>query len=53
MDAQHTQHVTYKDQFDILGYMSGPIIVESTDEREARGKQVVVPEAASTTRISL
>src|SRR5215469_18467807 len=46
--------MTFKDPFDILGfflgYMSGPITAESTEEREARIKRVVVlPEVASCT----
>ena len=50
--------MAFKDPFDILGfflgYMSGPITAESTEEREARIKRVVVlPEVASCTGIAL
>jgi hypothetical protein len=38
----------------MLGYMSGPIIVEGQEEHEERMKRVVIlPEEAGTARISL
>jgi len=50
--------MTFKDPIDILGfflgYMSGPITAESTQEQQERMKQVVMlPEPASTARIAL
>ena len=37
--------------FDILGYMSGPIMVESAEEREGRHRHVVeLPEEDGTER---
>ncbi len=50
--------MTFKDSFDILGfflgYMSGPILAETAEEREERHKRVVMlPEPASPTRIAL
>lgn len=51
-------HMTFNDPFDILGfflgYMSGPVIAESQEERKARQSRIVVlPEAASPTGIAL
>ncbi len=50
--------IAFKDPFDILGfflgYMSGPLIAESREEREDRHKRVVMlPEGASPTGITL
>ncbi len=50
--------MVFKDPFDILGfflgYMSGPITAESTEEREERHKRVVMlPEPASRAGIAL
>jgi arylamine N-acetyltransferase len=50
--------MTFKIPFDILGfclgYMSGPIIAESPQEREERHKRVVIlPQPASPTGIAL
>ena len=50
--------MTFKDPFDILGfflgYMSGPVLAESSEEREEHQSRVVVlPEPASTTGIAL
>ena len=50
--------MTFKDPFDILGfllgYMSGPVTAESVEELQERMKQVVIlPEVASPTGIAL
>lgn len=50
--------MAFNGPFDILGfflgYMSGPIVAESTEEREERMKYVVIlPEEASPARITL
>jgi hypothetical protein len=50
--------MAFKDPFAILGfflgYMSGPILAESREEREERLKYaVILPEPANTTRIAL
>jgi hypothetical protein len=46
--------MTFKTPIDILGYMSGPIIEESREEREERHQRfVALPEVASPTGIAL
>lgn len=50
--------MAFKDPLDILGfflgYMSGPVLAESSPEREERQSRVVIlPEPASTARIAL
>jgi hypothetical protein len=46
--------MVFKDPFDILGYMSGPVIAESQEVRKARQSRIVVlPEEASPTGIAL
>jgi hypothetical protein len=49
--------MAFKDPFDILGfflgYMSGPILTESREERKARRNQMMIAEQTGPTKVAL